>query len=72
MFVSAAEGILCGFFIMSELPILPHLLRQMLNRIDDYSGKTFSLYLRQPRQSINLLIYQKLSFVRRHLSPQMR
>jgi hypothetical protein len=45
---------------MSELPILPHLLRQMINRIDDYSGKIFSLYLRQPRQSINLLIYQKI------------
>jgi len=26
----------------------------MLNRIDTYSGKTFSLYLRQPRQSLNL------------------
>jgi len=26
----------------------------MLNRIDNYSGKTFSLYLRQPRQSLNL------------------
>jgi len=26
----------------------------MINRIDAYSGKTFSLYLRQPRQSLNL------------------
>jgi len=26
----------------------------MINRIDAYSGKTFSLHLRQPRQSLNL------------------
>jgi hypothetical protein len=36
------------------LPILPHLLRQMPSRIVDYSGTTSSLYLRQPRQSLNL------------------
>jgi hypothetical protein len=36
------------------LPILPHLLRQMPFRIGDYSGITSSLYLRKPRQSIDL------------------
>ena len=36
------------------LPISPHLLRQMRYRINDYSGIAFSLYMRQPRQSLNL------------------
>jgi len=36
------------------LPISPHLLRQMRYRINDYSGNSFSLYMRQPRQSFNL------------------
>jgi len=35
------------------LPILPHLQRQMPSRIVNYSGTTSSLYLRQPRQSLN-------------------
>ena len=35
------------------LPILPHLRRQMSSCIDHYSRTTPSLYLQQPRQSIN-------------------
>ena len=38
----------------SGLPISPHLRRQMPSRIGDYSEKTSSLYLRQPRQLLNL------------------
>jgi len=37
------------------LPVLPHLLRQMPSRIVDYSGTESSLYLRQLRQSLNLV-----------------
>ena len=40
------------------MPILPHLRRQMSPRIGIYSEKTSSLYLRQPRQSLNLGIRQ--------------
>ena len=36
------------------LPILPHLQRQVLSRIDHYSETASSLYMRQPRQSIRL------------------
>jgi mRNA interferase RelE/StbE len=36
------------------MPISPHLRRQMPYRIDHYSGTASSLYLRQPRQSLNL------------------
>ena len=38
----------------SGLPILPHLRGQMMLRIDTYSATPSSLYMRQPRQSLNI------------------